>query len=145
MDTDASAAVYSRLLIEYAAAAQTPVRLVHPDLTARAVSAICGSTIEVDLNVKEGKVTEFGFDVDACALTKAVVSVMRTAIIGKTRDDIAQAGDLLRLMLAGQESVLSGDWADLMILAPLVDFKARHNAIQLPFEAVERAFSGKKQ
>lgn len=145
VDTDASAAVYSRQLMEHAALAEKPVRLPNPDLTARAVSVICGSVVTADLNVQNGKVVDFGFEVEACALTKTVVAIMRRAVIGKTRDEISRAGKQLEALLAGEESVPSGDWAELAILSPVRDYKARHNAILLPFVAIERAFSSKKQ
>ena len=144
MDSDASAAVYSRQLVERSFEVEKPQRLSAPDLTARSVSVICGSTVEVDLNVSDGKVTAFGFEVEACALTKTVVAVMRRAILGKTREEIARAGEGLRRLLSGAESTFAADWVDLSLLAPVADFKARHNAVLLPFVAVEKAFLNKK-
>lgn len=120
------------------------MRLAHPQLTARAVSPICGSDITVDLNVDaDGRVTAFGFDVKACALTKSAVSVMASAIIGKTRAEIAAAGQDLENMLDGKLAQPQGDWAALDILAPVRDYPARHNSILLPFEAVDKAFAQK--
>jgi NifU-like protein involved in Fe-S cluster formation len=34
----------------------------------------------------------------------------------------------------------SGDWVELKILTPVIAYKARHETIMLPFEAVEKAF-----
>ena len=39
----------------------------------------------------------------------------------------------------------AGDWAALRILEPVKDYKARHNSILLPFEAVEKAFKNKQK
>ena len=141
MDNDASAAIYSDKLKAYASVAEHPRRLENPALHARVRSAICGSVVDVDLNVKDGRVTEFGFAVEACALTKTVLAIMQRAIIGKTQDEIKDAGDALRLMLQGKTPVFSADWAELLILEPVKDYKARHNAVQLPFEAVEKSFN----
>lgn len=136
--------VYNRRLLDLAAGAELAQRLESPMLGARAVSPICGSDITVDLDTDDaGRVTAFGFDVKACALTKSVVSVMRGAIIGKTRADIAAAGKALEDMLDGKDARPAGDWAQLDILAPVRDYPARHNSILLPFEAVEKAFSQK--
>lgn len=141
MSTDDSLfAVYNDRLVALAAGAETPRRLSSPDLNARAVSPICGSEVEVDLQLKDNKISAFGFEVEACALTKAVVAVMGSAIIGKNRDDIKRAGEALAAMLEGKDVFPSGDWADLRILEPVRDYKARHNSIMLPFEAIEKAF-----
>jgi len=144
LDDDALALVYNRRLLDLAAGAEQPLRLENPQLSARAVSPICGSDITVDLNLDSaGRVTAFGFTVKACALTKSVVSIMRGAIIGKTREDIAAAGAALEAMLDGKDTRPAGDWAALDILSPVRDYPARHNSILLPFEAVEKAFTQK--
>lgn len=144
LEDDALAMVYNRRLLDLAAIADTPQRLDAPQLSARAISPICGSDITVDLNLDAaGRVTAFGFDVKACALTKSVISVMSSAIIGKTRAEIAAAGTDLEEMLDGKPACPQGDWAALDILSPVRDYPARHNSILLPFEAVEKAFAQK--
>ena len=144
LEDPALAVVYNRRLLDLASGAEVPKRLENPQLTARAISPICGSDITVDLNVDSvGRVTAFGFDVKACALTKSAVSVMACAIIGKTREEIAAAGAALEAMLDGKADRPSGDWAALDILAPVRDYPARHNSILLPFEAAEKAFAQK--
>ena len=65
-------------------------------------------------------------------------------LIGKTRADVAEAGRAMEAMLNGEDIFPGGDWADLKILQPVKDYKARHNSILLPSEAVEKAFKGRK-
>lgn len=140
-DDDAELAFYNKELIALSGQAAAPHRLDRPDYAARAVSPICGSEVEIELKVDNGKIFAVGFDVDACALTRSVVAVMKKAAIGKTREEIKQAGADLEAMLQGKNTFPSGDWQTLKILAPVKDYTARHNAILLPFEAVEKAFS----
>lgn len=139
-DDDALMRVYNQELIALSEQAATPKHLPKPDTTAKAVSPICGSEVTVELALQGDKVAAFGYEVEACALTKSVVAVMSRAILGKTRPEIAHAGAELREMLAGGTPP-TGDWTDLKILAPVTEYKARHNAILLPFEAAEKAFS----
>lgn len=140
---DALTAVYNRALIDLSSRAAAPKRLADPHLTAHAVSPICGSEVTVDLALEGDRIAAFGFDVEACALTKAVVAVMAGAVIGKTRAEVAAAGAEMAAMLSGKDIIPAGDWADLKLLAPVKDYTARHNSILLPFEAVEKAFSKK--
>jgi NifU-like protein involved in Fe-S cluster formation len=143
-DDDKLISFYNQELIALSGEAALPQLIDRPDITARAVSPICGSEIEVQLKLSGDKISAFGFEVEACALTKSVVAVMKRAIIGKTRADVARAGSELEAMLDGEAVVPSGDWSKLVILAPVKDYKARHNSILLPFEAVEKAFKGRK-
>ena len=142
-DDDFLLRVYSQELISLSEQAGTERHLVKADATARAISPICGSEVAVELALQDGTVTGFGYEVEACALTKSVVAIMASAILGKTQGEIAQAGKALRAMLEDGASPPTGDWAVLKILAPVKDYKARHNAILLPFEAVEKAFQRK--
>lgn len=144
IDDDGVLSIYNAQLIALSGQAALPHVLDEFDIAARAVSPICGSEVYVQLKLDGDRVKDFGFEVEACALTKTVVAVMRNAIIGKTRDEVAKAGTEMEAMLNGDLVTPSGDWAKLQILEPVRDFKARHNAILLPFEAVEKAFSTKK-
>ncbi len=139
-DDDKLLSFYNQELLALASQAMMPARLDDPVLTAHAVSPICGSEVDVDLVVQDSHIISFGYDVEACALTRAVVTIMKRAIIGKTRAEVAQAGAALSEMLAGGAAMPQDDWQALQILAPVRDYKARHNSILLPFEAVERAF-----
>jgi len=139
-DDDRLIAFYNAELIALSAEAMMPKNLASPELTAKAVSPICGSEVTVELTADGEIVTAFGYKVEACALTRSVVAVMHKAIIGKSRTEVAAAGAVLEEMLAGKPVLPTGDWARLKILEPVKDYKARHNSILLPFEAVEKAF-----
>ena len=62
-------------------------------------------------------------------------------MIGKSRADIAAAAQALQLMMDGVSPPPGGAWEELKILAPVVDYKSRHDTVMLPFAAVEKAFS----
>lgn len=143
LGSDALTAVYNQELITLSARAAVPVRLSAPTHTAHAVSPICGSEVTVDLIVENDRITDFGFDVQACALAKTVIAVLRDAVIGKTRADIARAASEMEAMLDGKPVIPSGDFARLILLAPVKDYTARHNSVLLPFEAIDKAFTRK--
>lgn len=144
LDDDSLVAVYNEELIALSGEAMLPKPLEKFDISAKSVSPICGSEVEVQLSLDGERIKAFGFEVEACALTKSVVAVMAKAIIGKTRADVARAGSELEAMLEGKLVLPSGDWEKLRILEPVKDYKARHNSILLPFEAVEKAFQDKR-
>ena len=143
-DDDALLQLYNRELIALSAQVTEPKLLKHADANATVVSLICGSEVTVELSLKEGRVQDFGYAVEACSLTKAVVAIMSRAAPGKNRQEIAQAAAMLRDMLEKKSSPPTGDWAALKILEPVIEYRARHETIMLPFEAVEKAFANIK-
>ncbi len=60
--------LYSGRILELAADIPLTERLDAPQATVKKRSPLCGSTVTVDLTVKDGRVADFGQDVKACAL-----------------------------------------------------------------------------
>lgn len=127
--------IYSAKILELAANIPRQGRLAAPDATARAHSKLCGSTIIVDLVMREGKVADFAHDVKACALGQAAASVMARNVIGATGPELRQLRDEMRAMLKENGAPPQGKWAELAVLEPVRDFKARHASTMLTFEA----------
>lgn len=140
--SDAAARVYSDALLRHAAAADAIIRLSGPSASATAVSPICGSIITADLIIgQDGRIGALGFSIEACALTKTVVSVLHARLPGKALADVRKLHQDMETMLQADGPPPAGDFGDLAILQPVKDFKARHNAILLPFVAIENAFA----
>ena len=60
--------LYSDKILEIAGNQPVPGRLADADASARKVSRVCGSTIEVDIKVSDGVIVGYGHDISACAL-----------------------------------------------------------------------------
>jgi NifU-like protein involved in Fe-S cluster formation len=133
--------VYNRTILELAADIPRLGRLKSPDATAKAHSKLCGSTVVVDLSVKDGRVSDFAHDVKACALGQASSSLMARHVIGATPDELAALRDAMRRMLKENGPPPSGKWAAFAALEPVRDYKARHASTLLTFEAVGDALA----
>jgi NifU-like protein involved in Fe-S cluster formation len=128
--------VYNAKILEFAGNIPRIGRLDNPDATARAHSRLCGSTVTVDLKLADGKVTDFGHDVRACALGQASSSIMARNIIGATPQELREVRDTMWAMLKENGPAPSGRWADLKFLEPVREYKARHASTMLTFDAV---------
>ena len=129
--------VYNKRILELAAEIPHLGRLPHPDATATAHSKLCGSTVTVDLAMRDGRVTDFAHDVKACALGQASSSIMARNIVGSTADELRAIRDSVRRML--KENAAPPDapkWAEIAVLEPVRDYKARHSSTLLTFDAV---------
>jgi NifU-like protein involved in Fe-S cluster formation len=131
--------IYNSRIIELAAEVPHGERLVDPDGSATAHSKLCGSTITVDLKLAGGRVVEYGQLVKACLLGQAAASVMGREAVGSTPLELREVGAGMRAMLKQGGEPPVGRWADLAVLQPVKDHKARHASTLLVFEAVERA------
>lgn len=131
--------LYSTRILELAAAISRTERLAAPDATARAHSKLCGSTIIVDLEVRNGRVSDYGQSVKACLLGQAASSVMAKNILGSSAAELHEVARAMRAMLKENGPPPSGKWADLAALEPVRDVKGRHASTLLVFDAVERA------
>lgn len=131
--------VYNKRILELAANIPLLDRLPQPDATAKAHSRLCGSTVTVDLTMEGDVVTGFGHDVKACALGQASSSIMARHVIGSTADELRHVREQARAILKDNAEPPEGKWADLSVLVPVRDYKARHASTMLTFDAVIEA------
>lgn len=137
-DTDILS-IYTDRLIALSETTRAPLHLPAPDIKAKAVSPVCGSEVTIELSLDGDKIKSIGYEIEACALTRACVAVLVKALPGKTRAEAEAAGQEMERMLQGGPAP-AGDFSDLEILSPVRDYPSRHNALLLPFAAVEKAF-----
>ena len=128
--------IYNRRILELAADIPRLGRLPHPDASATAHSKLCGSTVTVDVSLRDGRVSDFAHDVKACALGQASSSIMARNVIGSTPGELAQLREDIRRMLKENGPPPAGKWADVAVLEPVRDYKARHASTLLTFDAV---------
>ena len=131
--------VYNKRILQLAADIPLIGRLPSPDASARAHSRVCGSTVTVDVTMEDGVVTGFAHEVKACALGQATSSIMARNIVGSTADELREVRERARAILKDGVEPPDGKWADLAVLVPVRDYKARHASTMLTFEAVVEA------
>jgi NifU-like protein involved in Fe-S cluster formation len=128
--------IYNKKIIELAGNIPRLGRLADPDASATAHSKLCGSTVKVDLKMQDGVVSDFAHDVKACALGQASSSIMARHVIGSSADELRTLRETVRKMLKENGAPPEGKWADVAMLEPVRDYKARHASTLLTFDAV---------
>lgn len=131
--------LYSNRILEIAGAARQMPRLEAPDGTARKVSRVCGSVVEVDLKIADGRVAAYGATINACALGQTSAAIVAEHIVGATPDELREVRDKMIAMLKSDGPPPNGRWDDLRYLEPVRGFPARHASTLLVFEAVAEA------
>lgn len=131
--------IYNKRILALAGNIPRLGRLAQPHGTATAHSKLCGSTVTVDLALQDGVVTDFAHDVKACALGQASSAIMAQAIVGSRPAELRALRDAVHAMLKTGGAPPEGRWAEVAVLEPVRDFKARHASTLLTFDAVVSA------
>jgi NifU-like protein involved in Fe-S cluster formation len=131
--------LYSAKLLALAANMPRVGRLAAPDASVEKVAKLCGSRVVVDVVVADGRVADFAQDVKACALGQASAAVLGQHVIGASLPELEMARDQFRAMLKDGAPAPVGRFSDLVMLAPVKDYPARHASTLLAFEAVTQA------
>jgi len=131
--------LYSDKILDIAGNAGQPGRLPAPDASARKVSRICGSVIEVDVIVADGVITGYGQEVSACALGQTSAAIVAREIVGTRVEDFRTLARQMREMLKAEGTPPGGKWSDLAYLEPVREFPARHASTLLAFDTVVEA------
>jgi len=129
-------AIYNDRILAFAANIPRLGRLAAPSASATAHSRLCGSTVTVDLVVRDGRVADFGHEVRACALGQASSSIMAGAVVGATAAELRTVRDEMLRMLKEDGPPPTGRFADFAVLEPVRGYKARHASTMLTFDAV---------
>ncbi len=137
--------LYSGRILALAADIPHLERLTDPDATVKKRSPLCGSTVAVDVKMNDGRITDFGQDVKACALGQASASVVGSAIIGTTRAQVEAARDQLKSMMKNDGPAPDAPFDGLEVLMPARDYKNRHASILLVLEATAEAMEQAEQ
>jgi len=131
--------LYTQRILELASNIPLLNRLENYEGSSKVRSPLCGSTVTVDLVLKEGLISEFGQDVKACALGQATASIVGSRIIGRSFNEVSLARDQMKAMLKKKGDPPNPPFEELEILYPAQDYKNRHASIMLVFDATLNA------
>lgn len=98
-------------------------------------SPVCGSSMEIGFNLDgEGRISDLGMKVHACAIGQAAAALFAQSAKGKSRSDITQ------VLLQIEDWLCTGDavlpvWPGIEALVAARDYPGRHGAILLPWKA----------
>ena len=131
--------LYSTKILALAAEIPHLGRLEAPQASVKKRSPLCGSTVTVDLDMENGKVSRFGQEVKACALGQASAAVLGEAVIGRTAEELEGIAKDLEAMLKQDGPVPAAPFDGYEALLPAREFKNRHASILLSAQAAAEA------
>lgn len=133
--------MYPNALLKLAADLPDLPRLAGASASVRKVSRLCGSRLDLDVRIEAGRLAALGYDVQACALGQAALSVLAQDGIGATAEEIGEARAALQAMLKSGGPSPRGRFARLCVLEGAKAYPARHGSVMLAFDAADQAFA----
>lgn len=140
-DSDDLLKLYSQRILALTTGLAEFSRLPNADASVMKRSPLCGSTVTVDVIVRDGRIQAFGQDVKACALGQASAAVLGRNAVGRSLDELETVRHCLRSMLKEGGPPPDGRFADLEALLPAREFRNRHASIMLAYDATAEAVS----
>ena len=137
---------YRSAILEHSRSPHRRGVLVHATHCGCGENALCGDSLSVQLRVEHGRIADYAFEAEACAIVVATASMLGDALVGHAQSklDVLQA-DLQRLL--GQTSpepdeALINRLGALADLAEMRALPRRHRCVTLALEAVRVALIG---
>ncbi len=127
--------LYSKRILALAADIPHLGQIADAQGSAMKRSPQCGSTVTAHVRMQDGRISDFGQEVRACALGQASAGVLGQAVMGASRDDIARGAAQLLAMLKDGGPVPDAPWHGLEVLVPARDYPNRHASIMLSWQA----------
>lgn len=128
--------LYSGQILQLAGSIPHLGRLGEPQGSAKLRAPLCGSTITTDVLLTGDRVSGFAQEVRACALGQASAAILGQAVLGRSRQELAQTRDTLAAMLAQDGPAPAAPFAGYEVLRAARDYRNRHGSILLALNAV---------
>ena len=103
----------------------------------------CGDDIIVEVEVKDGVITNIRHDEQGCLICCSSASVMSEVLVGKTLDEAKELlGGFFEMLMGEDVSELEDKLDEAMIYQGVSKYPARIKCATLPWKALEGALEG---
>ena len=137
--------LYTNNILELASTIPITTRLKQPDVTVTKRTAICGSSITLDLNISDTKISKIGLDIKACALGQASACIFLTHAVGTDIKVISELRKNLKMFLDAGSFLIKDPFSKYKYFEPAQKVPYRHDSVLLildaSIEALQKASS----
>ncbi|MGL4820063.1 MAG: Fe-S cluster assembly sulfur transfer protein SufU [Bacilli bacterium] len=105
----------------------------------------CGDAIQLQMNIKDGKVTDVRFVGEGCSISMSSASMMTQAVKGKTVEEALKLCETFSLVVQGKDYDDDIDLGDIEALTGVSKFPARIKCATLAWKALEKGIESTKQ
>ena len=133
--------IYTKTILRFASNIPNAERLKSPDVSVTKRTAVCGSSMTVDLNIKNRKIEKIGLDIKACALGQASASIFSKNAVGLTLEEVQNLKNELIGFLKTGDFQIKKPFDDYKYLDPARSVPYRHDSILLVLDSTEEGLN----
>jgi nitrogen fixation protein NifU and related proteins len=133
-------ALYREIVLDHQRAPRRHGALAQPSHASDGVNALCGDALRVELRISDGRIADYAFRGECCAIATATASLIGDAVHGREVAAVAPLERAFAAMIAGEAPELP--LGELDALAELVRYPARRKCALLPWATLTAALAG---
>jgi nitrogen fixation protein NifU and related proteins len=138
--------LYQEILLEHNSKPRNFRKLEDANHTADGYNPLCGDQITLYLKVEGNVITDVGFQVSGCAISRASASMMTQSVKGQKLEKAEEIFDEFHKMLTSRGADLDYDkLGDLDMLSGVAEYPARIKCAVLAWHTLHAALEGKAE
>ncbi|HEY0036083.1 MAG TPA: SUF system NifU family Fe-S cluster assembly protein [Longimicrobium sp.] len=140
MERSALDSVYQELILKHYRSSKHRGELEAPDAVVPMRNPVCGDDILLQVQVREGRISEIRFSGQGCAISQAAASMMSEHALGKTWNEVHAVAGRVREMIHGDETAARDKaLGDMRALAGVSKLPRRVKCAMLAWDALDEA------
>ena len=137
--------LYQEVILEHSKKPRNFRALETANHKAEGFNPLCGDHFTVYLDIKDGAISDIGFQGSGCAISKASASMMTQTLKGKTTDEAEGIFSKFHDLVTGQTPGSGEDLGKLAVFAGVSEFPLRVKCATLAWHALRAALQGEEQ
>ncbi|MGA8942421.1 MAG: SUF system NifU family Fe-S cluster assembly protein [Thermoactinomyces sp.] len=137
--------LYRRVIMDHYQNPKNRGRIENGAVSVDMNNPTCGDSISLQMNIKDGRITDVKFLGDGCSISMASASMMTEAVKGLTEEQALELADLFSRMMQGEEVDFQHfPLEDIEALAGVKNFPARIKCATLAWKALGKGIEEHK-
>jgi len=134
------AALYQEVILDHYRRPRNKGALAEPTGAASLRNPLCGDEVDVQVEVREGRVAEVRFGGRGCSISQASASMMTELVKGHTAEEVQALGERFAAMIRGDAEAASDKaLGQARALSGVARFPTRVRCALIAWEAMARA------
>ncbi len=131
--------LYREIILDHYRSPRNRGSLDQPSATSEGDNPLCGDEVRVDLDIRDGRVSDVRFEAKGCSISQASASMMTEAVKGLSLEEVDSLFETFKGMMYGSDEVDVEALGDLEALQGVRKFPVRVKCATLPWNTLQEA------
>lgn len=131
--------LYREIILDHYRSPRNRGSLEQPTASSEGDNPLCGDEVKVDLQIRDGQVTDVRFEGRGCSISQASTSMMTEAIKGLSLEEVDSLFEMFKAMMYSSDEVDAEALGDLEALQGVRKFPVRVKCATLAWNILEEA------